>query len=113
MTGGQRQVRAATQGGNVFASQLGRHNIYGGSKLNKLKPVPKMNQKENSLSNGFLIYQGHNPVNSYQNAGIHGSPNKSPNTKYFSNHGANFNKIPTTSQGNRASSINNQHMKFK
>ena len=52
------QQRAATQGGNMFAGQMGRQNYHHiGSKINKMVHKRGMDQGDNSLSNGYLMYQ--------------------------------------------------------
>ena len=68
MTGNQqRPQRAATQGGHIFGGQMGRSHAYGqmGSKLNKIhqnqQKFAATNMHDNSLSNGYLMYQHPKP----------------------------------------------------
>ena len=78
--GGNRQPRAATQGGHIFGGQIGRGQAYAhmGSKLNKItanqQKFAQSNMHDNSLSNGYLMGNG-----------SHGSPKYNNKTKYFYN----------------------------
>jgi len=114
------QQRAATQGGNMFAGQMGRQNYHHiGSKINKMVHKRGMDQGDNSLSNGYLMYQqpkatgfGGMQASGLMAAGIplqqHQVSPKYTNQKksYYSGVGVNVKQFPTTSQGNRSNSIN-------
>ena len=90
-----------------------------------------MDQGDNSLSNGYLMYKNNNGFGApagYQGGGmvtgttsnqlaLQGSPKFSKQQqKYLSNHNApigalNIKQYATTSHGNRSSSINNHRLK--
>ena len=101
---GNRQPRAATQGGHIFGGQMGRGNAYAhmGSKLNKVnqnqQKFANSNMHDNSLSNGYLMGNA-----------SHGSPKYNSKSKYFSNQPMMNMKFPTTSHGNRSSTNHNNH----
>ena len=89
---GQRQPRAATQGGHIF--QGGRGNAYAavGNKIQGAKFMMHNQQYSNQDGSQASGYVGQ----------INGSPKFSNKNKYFSNQPLMNMKFPTTSHGNRS-----------